>query len=236
MTASHCLTRSVLATMALAGCASHTSSTSNTFELLVDSQPIHMVAPTHLIVELFVVGSPVDDVTITASNAPAFASISGTTIDLTPTLADAGDYAIGLVATSGSETATAELDLHITRMNTGPMWQPVPFFSNGSSSQPPYAQIRAPVCDLEHDNFTFEVSVAPLGATIPNTPDFTHFVDFAQTPPDSSTDTGSWCADFITEMPGLAPGSYHGAIHAVDVLGAEDPYGWVEMGMFQVSP
>jgi len=218
----------------LAACTSHTSSDS--FQLLVQTEPIELVAPTHLIVDVFVVGAPSGEVTITSSNLPAFATISDTTIDLTPVLEDAGDYAIDLVATSGGETARAQLALHIRRTNTGPMWQPVPYFTDGRSSQPPYAQIRAPVCDLEHDNFTFEVSVAPLGSSTPNTPDFTHFIDFTQTPPDSTLDTGGWCADFITEMPGLPPGSYHGAIHAVDVLGAEDPYGWVEMGMFQVNP
>jgi hypothetical protein len=175
-------------------------------------------------------------VTITSPNLPGFATISGETLELSPVYEDAGDYTIDLVAHSGGATATGQLLLHITRMNTGPMWLPVPYFTGGNSGGSPYPQIRAPVCDKEHDNFTFEVSVAFVDAMIPNTPDFTHFVDFSQIQPIMQED-GAWCADFVTELPNLPPGDYHGAVHAVDVHGAADPYGWVELGgTFHVNP
>jgi len=182
------------------------------------------MAPSTVIVEVFVIDAPGDDVTITSPNLPGFAMISGDSITLTPMAEDAGDYAVELIATSAGQSAHATLHLHVVNMNTGPMWLPVPYFSNGT---PP--TMRAPVCDKEHDNFTFEISVALVPDPLPNTPQFTHFVDFTMIQPIMDPEAG-WCADFITELPGLASGTYHGSVHAVDVHGAEDPYGWVELG------
>jgi hypothetical protein len=211
----------VAVALVLAGC---TGGSSDSFRIHVDDQPIELTAPTTVIVQIFVLVAPGTEVTLSSPNLPGFATISGETIQLSPVAHDAGDYAIELVATSGGDSAHGTLRLHVVGMNTGPMWQPVPFFSSGNP-----ATIRAPVCDKEHDNFTFEVSVALTSDPIPNTPMFTHFIDFTQiTPMDDGPDVG-WCADFITELPGLAPGTYHGSMHAVDVYGAEDPYGWVEV-------
>jgi hypothetical protein len=217
--------RTVLMWLVLASCTS--APEGKKLQLLVNEPPVELTAPTTVIVELFVVGA-VGDVTITSPNLPSFATIADQALTLVPVYEDMGDYAIELVATSGSETANATLRLHILGANTGPMWLPVPYFSSGNGDKAPYAQMRAPVCDKEHDNFTFQIAIAPVGQPVANTPDFTYFIDFTQRTP--IPNEAGWCADFITELPGLASGTYHGAVHAVDVHGAEDPYGWVELG------
>ncbi|HEY1816730.1 MAG TPA: hypothetical protein VGG74_30490 [Kofleriaceae bacterium] len=200
----------------VAGCVTHTSQ--QEFAIELGGAPIDIEAPTKLLVQIVTVGG--DATSVTSSNLPAFATLTAQTITLDPGYGDAGDYSIDLVATTTEgETAEGTLQLHVTRMNTGPMWLPVPMYIAGPA-------LEAAVCDMEGDNFTFELSVAPLGQQPADTPDFTADVDFSVTPP-LSYELPNYCANIQIDLTGLGSGDYEADMYAVDALGAPDPYGWV---------
>ena len=216
----------------LAAC---TDDTSQKLQLLLADDPIALEAPTEILVQIVVVGADGEAVTIASPNLPSFATLTGATMRLAPDYRDAGDYAVDLSATTATSVASGTMRLAITRKNTGPMWLPVPFFTGGSSSQAPYARMDAPVCDKEGDNFTFEIDIEPVNTPVNGVADYTVPVDFAVTPP-LPYEMDMSCVELRVEMPGLAAGDYYGKVHAFDVLGAEDPYGWVELGgTFHVS-
>ncbi|HEY3801883.1 MAG TPA: hypothetical protein VGL61_04715 [Kofleriaceae bacterium] len=200
----------------VAGCATHTSQ--QEFAIELGATPIDIEAPTMLLVQIVTVGG--DATSVTSANLPAFATLTAQTITLDPGYADAGDYSIDLVATTtDGDTAEGTLLLHVTRANTGPMWLPVPMYIAGPA-------LEGAVCDMEGDNFTFELSVAPLGQQPADTPDFTANVDFSVTPP-LPYELPNNCANIVVDLTGLASGQYVADMYAIDVLGAPDPYGWV---------
>jgi hypothetical protein len=217
--------------VALAGCGS-SGPGGQQFALAVPDQPIMLMAPTTLVVQLVVLGAHGRSVTITSANLPGFAMLTGETLTLSPGYKDAGDYAIALTATAGTDSDTGTLNLHITRSNTPPMWLPDPVVTSGSSAAPAF--VDAVVCDMEGDDITLEVDVAPSGM-LDGIADYQSVVSFAMTPP-LSYELPNFCADFRIPFPGLAPGTYDCALRAHDSLGAYDPYGWVKLGPFTVSP
>lgn len=209
-------------------------------QLVVEDAPLTLTAPTSVLIQLLVIGDDGGPVSITSPGAPTFASLSGTRLTLTPTRADAGSYDIRLVATSATQEADATLHVEVTRTNTGPMWLPIPTIEGTDTdpSERPVVQqaaMYALVCDNEGDNITLEVEVVPAGAVFKRVPTTSQFIDFAVTPP-LSYELPMICGEFRVPLTGLAPGDYDVAIHAVDALGLEDPYGWVPFRGFTLAP
>jgi len=209
-------------------------------QLVVSDAPLQLVAPTSVLIELIAIGANGKPVTFTAPGAPSFVSLSATLLTLAPTRADVGSYAIPLVAATATQQATATLSVDVTRANTGPMWLPSPFVlgTETVSSDPPVfiaPYLSALVCDDEGDNFTFQVEVVAAGHAFTRKASYTQSIDFTVTPP-LSYELPKFCGDFKVPFTGLAPGDYDVAVHAVDVLGAEDPYGWVMLQGFTVAP
>ena len=209
---------------------------SEPLQLVVDDEPLTMEARTSLAVQLIVLGDDGETVTITAPGLPPFATLTGTRLLLEPAFADAGDYAIELTATAGDRTDTEVLRLQVIRNNTGPMWQPVPILEGNNLSLSGYPEVasavlRVPICDDEGDTITVHAEVVPSGTGFHHTP--THR---ATKVPDLHYRDDSVCAEIRLPLDGLAAGRYDIALHAVDDLGAEDPFGWVAFGGFVITP
>lgn len=229
----------------LMGCGSSETSSAppgETFALLVSSEPVEIQAPTTILVQIIVVGGDGAPVSITATDLPPFATLSGSALTLSPTLADAGDYAVTLTATSGTKQDSATLRLHVTRLNTPPMWAPVPMIqdaartinvsSGGTITGTPY--LWAVVYDDEADDMTLDAEIVPVGRPFTGVP--THSFPAS---PTRQPYIASWSthAEVFSPLDGLtAPGSYAYQLRVTDALGAVDPYGWVEFGTFSLVP
>jgi hypothetical protein len=207
--------------------------------LVVSEQPIELVAPMSVLIQLLVIGADGEPVTITAPGAPAFVNLSGTSLTLAPTRADVGDHAVNLVATTATQQSSATLHVNVTRTNTGPIWLPIPMVKGtemDGSERPVVKQatFQAVVCDNEEDNFIFQLEVVSAGTAFTGTPTASQTVDFAVTPP-LPYELPMYCAEFNVPLTGLTPGDYDISAHAVDALGTEDPYGWLQFRGFTLS-
>lgn len=201
-----------------------TDESAASFELLTPAAPIELDAPTRLAVHLFVINPPSEEVTISSPNLPAFATISGDNLVLSPQYADRGDHVIDLVATSGTSETTSYLRLHITGTNTRPTFGSLfqPTFVGGYTSHAPYPQLRVGVCDRERQAITVNATVRSVEGGTQNPPVFTSVIDFAAVAPIVDAVAG-WCADVLIDMPGLSPGRYAGLFQLEDAEGLLNP-------------
>jgi len=182
---------------------------------------------------LVVVGSVSSPVTYEVKNAPAFATLEGAVLTLSPQRQDAGEYAMDLVATAGRESQTTSLHLTVMRFNSAPRASFQYGIRFGDSSGSRGACIYAPtppgctlgpdpyvttlVCDPDGDAMTVDVEVVPRGTAFSKKPGFSVSAP-AMYPPDPRSGN---CANVVVAMPGLAPEqSYDFAIRARDQFGA----------------
>lgn len=223
----------IVVALTLGACGGENGSTAQgSFALVVGDAPIDLVAPTSLSLQLIVLGAGDRPVTITGESLPSFATLSGSVLTLLPGYGDVGEYDLRLRARAGDATSSAVLRVRVTRGNTGPMWGAMPLVNGSTRADVTGIPVlTATVCDKEGDAITLEVEVTPSGSEPTRIATHARTVSFADVPPLPYYHDES-CADFRIPLDGLASGSYEWWLHAVDELGAEDPYGWARLGSF----
>jgi hypothetical protein len=208
------------------------------FKLVVSDTPVEVAAAGTVIIQLMVLGADGGEVTVTAADLPAFASLDGLVLTLSPGYDDAGDHEIDLVATAGGGRATATLRVHVTRDDTPPMWLPQPMIDEardvgGDYPWVPTATMGATICDAEGDDITFQVEVVAQGGTPTGVASYQQTISFSVTPPLDWYDQP--CAAFQVPLTGLPDGAYDTYGYAFDSLGLPEPYGWVPFGGFTLA-
>ncbi len=191
---------------------------------------------------------PREVVDFEVSELPFRSNHYGYGILLYPEEGDQGEYELDVIARIGDEVATATYRITVIGeddprppggVNVGPMWLPQPDLLElyppatwGGTSEWPIiatATVDATVCDEEGHVITLEIEVVPAGETPRERP--TH--QQTQTP-EPYFGTRDLCAQFRIPLTGLADGRYGFWAHAVDELGADDPYGWVHFRNFEL--
>lgn len=223
----------LLVLIALAACTEPNTAT-DTLALQLADTPLQLTAPTSVLLQIVVVGADGNAVSVSSPDLPPFASLQGTLLTLAPGYEDVGSYAIELDATTSQATATGVLSVQVTRSNTGPYFL-MPMFVNNGVDGNPVPHLLGAVCDKEGDNFTYEVEIVSVDQALANVATYTKLIDFSVTPPVPYV-TDASCAEPTFDLGSLPTGQYHGAVHAYDVLGAEDPYGWVPISGVLMQP
>lgn len=188
-----------------------------------------------------------ESVDFEVSELPEFADHYGYGIRLQPwDEHHQGEYVVDVVARIGEERAEATYRFAVVSGsdppptgNAGPMWLPQPdlfelyppYEWRGTDGWPivPSATVDATVCDEEGHVITLEIEVVADGASLRERA--THAATATPVP---YFGTGDLCAMFRIPLTGLADGRYRFYAHAVDELGAEDPYGWVHFRDFEL--
>jgi len=132
-------------------------------------------------------------VSFSGHDLPAFASLQGPLLTLSPGRADAGSFSLEFTARSGRESASAMLALDVSRFNTPPtatLWDMAEGVQN-----PQERDVMAGVCpgpqtctvvhpslrfflsDAERDGILVEVEVVPRGQPFTRTATFSAHVD-----------------------------------------------------------
>jgi hypothetical protein len=189
-------------------------------------------------VELIVVGSTPAPVTFSGQNLPAFATLDGPLLTISPARTDKGAYDLTVVASSGDQSASSVLRVIVSRSNSAPQasvafWDNLAHYENVCPNPVLCTVTGAPrlalsACDPEGDGLRFEAEVAPADQVFSGIPTFSAFVsasDPSRTA-DSSGKSGT-CGgtDFI--LSGLMPEqSYHFAVRIVDGFGAVASFGY----------
>jgi hypothetical protein len=219
------------------------------FALLVSSEPVLIQAPTTMLVKIVVAGAGGAPVSIAATNLPAFATLSESVLTLSPTLADAGEYAVTLTATAGPSQDSATLLLHVFRVNTPPMWRYLSI-QDADMHEALFgmtltgtALLRGTVCDSEADAMTVDAEVVPIARPFTGVP--THTFPAPATLPmtgDEWPPPPGGCAYLYVPLDGLAaPESYKVRLSATDALGAVafhsfPGFGTDGVGTFSLAP
>src|SRR5438132_8095762 len=89
-----------------------------------DSTKLRMQAGEKLIVALVVVGHAPGQVRYSSQNLPAFGTLDGSLLTLSPARSQAGEYSFTLTATAGSDSQSATLSVSVGRYNSAPTWRP----------------------------------------------------------------------------------------------------------------
>ncbi len=220
------------------------STQSSSFRLQISGESTDVVVPritmqggeTRL-VQLLVVGAVPGPVTFSAQG-PAFVTLDGPLLTLSPARADQGEYAITVMAKSGSQTASTSLDLVVNRYNSPPRFFadtvglgddrmngrflcPNPSFCTAFGTP----KLWLAGCDPEGDGMTMDVEVVIRGHPFSGQPSYSR-----------STSAVFNCGAGIiwnvtVSLPGLATEqSYDFAVRLTDQFGATN--GWVTRPMW----
>jgi len=220
------------------------STQSSSFRLQISGESTDVAVPritmqggeTRL-VQLLVVGAVPGPVTFSAQG-PAFVTLDGPLLTLSPARADQGEYAITVMAKSGSQTASTSLDLVVNRYNSPPRFFadtvglgddrmngrflcPNPSFCTAFGTP----KLWLAGCDPEGDGMTMDVEVVIRGHPFSGQPSYSR----------STSDVFNCGAGIIwnvtVSLPGLATEqSYDFAVRLTDQFGATN--GWVTRPMW----
>jgi hypothetical protein len=138
----------------------------------MDEKPITLETGKSIVLQLLVIGQRSGEAVISSPDLPAFATLDGSRLTLAPARSFVGDYAITLVAKSGSDTTSATLHVAVRRENTPPsarFWG----WADSNGAQSMYCRPTGPlqgtpsifawVRDEEGDTVTWEVEVVKKG-------------------------------------------------------------------------
>jgi hypothetical protein len=200
-------------------------------QLVVTKDPIVLETDHTTVLELLVIGEGADEATISSPDLPPFATLKGSILTLSPTRAFQGDYSLTLVATAGTSTSSAKLQVTVIRFNSAPTLNGYTLFDSTGWIDTVYHPwpvtfygtpvFGMHVADAEGDIVTAEMEVIPAGQVFSAVP--TH----AATAP-VGTDTGvcvenydAFHACIELELTGLTIGQrYMFAIRVRDSFGA----------------
>lgn len=133
-----------------------------------------------LVVQLLVVGTSGDGppATITSADLPAFAALDGLQLRFTPSRGQGGTYHMALIATSGSQTANADVQLTVRVPETAPTIDWIGLSDATYGHRDGFicglinsdrctlfglGAVELPVCDAEGDAITVDVEVVARG-------------------------------------------------------------------------
>jgi hypothetical protein len=116
-------------------------------------------------VQVVILGAGAEPVTVSSPDLPAFATMSGTTLNLAPGTADLGVHSFTLVATSGKLSDRAEMTVVVERGNTAPSLK-IAWLQDADSGDVARELLFNPrvtvsACDAESDPLTVELEVTP---------------------------------------------------------------------------
>jgi hypothetical protein len=158
------------------GCQSNPHDGSRTSLVMKLSAETITVAPGEkLFLEIIVIGAGSDPVAISSPDLPGFATLSDTTLILSPGRTDIGNHVVTLVARSGSQSVSDQVSIAVDRANTAPTLRMrmnldgSEIWSEALAYQPKF-YIEA--CDGESDPMTAEVEVVPAGKDFTGEPTF----------------------------------------------------------------
>jgi len=176
----------LVAIAAFAGCGSPSqnagSGQETQLKLLVSDTPIVLQAGQSLALQLLVIGTGSDQVSISSPDLPPFATLHGTLLTLSPGRQYEGDYELTLIAEAGERTATAALHVNVTRYNTPPEFEGRMLLSDangladsfcavvGNCTLHGVASIFLHVKDADGDIVTAELEVVPAGQAFSGKP------------------------------------------------------------------
>ena len=212
------------------------------------SSRLQMQAGETKTVVLMAVGADAS-VTFSARDLPAFATLAGPLLTLSPGRADAGSYTLTFTAQSGQDSANAVLDLEVSRFNTPPdeeLWGMAEGAQNrqerdvmvGTCPGPQTCTVQYPwlqffVSDAEGDGIYVEVEVVTHGQPFTKTATFSAHVNASYPRNDTN---------LFIPMFGLTPEvSYDfayrvrddfGAISVDHIMGATAADGWTSRPIF----
>ena len=171
------------------------SNRTTTFQLVVPATSIEIAGGDTKTIQLLVLGEGAEPVAVTGE-LPAFATLQGDLLTLAPSRADLGQWDVELVATAGTQAASATLIVNVTRTNTAPTWgssdlmmsDDAGIYGPGACMAPDRSDccpgtscligtspaITLRVCDAEGDAVIVDVEVVPLSDPFTNVP--THSV------------------------------------------------------------
>jgi hypothetical protein len=187
--------------------------------------PVTVQAGDTLLIEVVVVGADGRGVTLSAPDLPSFVTLTGSQFRLAPDRSVApGEYDVTVVATAGSETASATLSITVKRFNTAPVLGMIDFFEDGHEKCAcDYSfELNANDCrfasdpvltggasDDENDDVVFDFEFRDAGEPLSGIPDYS-----IRAPPNHQPTA-------FQQTVTLAPGGiYTMAFRVCDVLGA----------------
>lgn len=210
---------------------------SSTLRIVVADAPVEIVAGSTLLVQVLVIGPGASAGVISSPDLPPFATLAGSLLTLSPTRAFEGDYPITLVATAGSNIASAVLHVRVSRPNAPPelswvsmsdddlsrSWNVCP---GGWCTIAGLASVVVVVQDDDRDDVTVELELVPSGQPFTGEPTHSATIPSGNATATCGAAAPSACA--AIPLPGLVPGSsYKFALRLRDALGATGVYpGW----------
>jgi hypothetical protein len=224
-----------LSALALA-CDGRAETGEQRLRLVLPAAAIPLTSGESQFIQLLVLGQGAEPVVFSAE-LPAFASLQGELLWLSPGRADAGHHVLRIAATAGSQRAEATFAVDVTRDNTGPTWCAAPTYwlADDAGEYTPMVGWGTQICpgeacvlgsgprlivfptDAEQDEIEVDVEVVPLGQPFTGTPT----LSARQRPGDLPLTDTPRCAYFDLPLPGLTPGTdYAFRLRMVDEWGA----------------
>lgn len=113
-----------VATLVLCGCDNAGDQSGGAEEgrlrMVVADSPIILEAGESIVLQLLVIGAGATEAEISSPGLPPFAVLHGSRLRLSPGRSYEGDYSLTFIAKAGSSTASAVLQVTVTRRNTAP--------------------------------------------------------------------------------------------------------------------
>lgn len=222
-----------LSALALA-CGGGAETGEQRLRLLVSSAAIQVTAGQSEFVQLLVLGQG-DEPVVFSAELPAFASLQGGLLWLSPGRADAGHHELRIVAAAGTQRAEATIAVDVMRDNTGPTWCAAPSYwmaDDAGEYTPIWGTQRCPGAecvlgagprlivfprDEEEDAIRVDVEIVPFGDPFTGIPTLSAL----QRTGDLHGTNSAECAYFDFPLPGLTPGTdYAFRLRIADEWGA----------------
>src|SRR2546428_8777974 len=159
-----------------------------------DSVKIEMQAAETTVVRLRVVGPVSEPVTFSAAGPPAFGSLQGPVLRLSPGRQDAGEYTVTVTASAGGDSQTASLHLVVHGYNSAPEWNGTLSFYDNHGFRTMYCpgplctadgtpKLEFWVCEEEGDGIIIDVEVVRRGQQFTKVPTHSSSVPSNPHPP-----------------------------------------------------
>jgi hypothetical protein len=210
-------------------------------------------------IQLVVMGTGADPISLSASNLPTFASLSGMLLSLSPSRADAGVYTITLTATAGTQSQNADLQVVVHRSNRPPLFgggAPMLADDNGlrdslnctnESWCTAYGRVKLyyGACDPDGDSVTLDLEIVPRGTQFSGKPTVSVSAPVGRPQNPTVLFNTANCVMMELPLPELVPEvSYDLAVRVTDAFGAiaaerDSPLyqdGWLRVQGFDQGP
>ena len=194
---------------------------------------IEMQAGETTIVELLVLGAVPDRIVFGSADLPAFATLQGSVLKLSPGRRDGGEYRITVSATNGADSQTALLDLVVHRNNSPPTWSGNVWFYDDHGFRDLYCpgshcvadgtvRLGVLACDAEGDGIRLDVEVISRGQAFSRMATDSSSVPSGYADPTLNSPVGN-CTRVDVSLTGLTKEqSYEFAVRVSDEFGAAE--------------